>query len=418
MKKKYSILLWILVIISTGQLYAKTTSKKSPSPEEVLAQAREAFFDYDFESAADLYEDYEALIKKAKKDPDENLDIWKEELEIASNAFDRVQRIMIVDSIAIKKNKFFDAIRLSDSAGQLGWLQDLDNNLPVSDNNAAFINDSRDYFITSVPNDQGELRLFEGRRLLDGSWETKDVLEGDFEQSGDYLYPFLSGDGQTFYFANNGPESMGGLDIFVAQKDAITGEFLQPLNLGMPFNSPYDDFMMAIDEETGLGWWATDRNNFENEVVVFVYLLDDIRRNYPPDTENLAALAKITDYKSTWEEPRMNIYNDVLRNFSEKKRKLNSNDSEDFVLNLGNGKTYHKYSDFKNRKASDLMKQYIAKKKELEKKENLLKELRLKYKKDKNLANKILADEEEIDKQRAQVTNLKNEVLRLEKSVR
>ncbi len=62
--------------------------------------------------------------------------------------------------------------------------------------------------------------------------------------------PFFMSDGVTLYYANDGDESIGGYDIFISRK----GEdgFLQPQNIGMPYNSPYDDYMLAIDEVTVL----------------------------------------------------------------------------------------------------------------------------------------------------------------------
>ena len=32
-----------------------------------------------------------------------------------------------------------------------------------------------------------------------------------------------------------------------------------PENVGMPFNSPYNDYMYVIDEFNDLGWFASDR---------------------------------------------------------------------------------------------------------------------------------------------------------------
>ncbi|MCH5234977.1 MAG: hypothetical protein J1E16_06755 [Muribaculaceae bacterium] len=415
MKKKVVFILIIFLLTGMTVNSATKTKAKKVSAEEVLQNGREAFFNYDFEEAADLYDQYRTLQTKAKQPLDEEFEIWESELEIASNAIDRVQRIVIVDSISIPSAKFYEAYKLSESAGKIGpysVLSSTGNNKELS-----YLNEGEDYLLYPQVNSDGDLRLYEKSLLLDGNWEEKETLEGDFDKSGDYAFPFMSADGQTLYFANNGDDSMGGYDIFIAQKDALTGEYRQPLNLGMPFNSPYNDLMFAIDEENGLGWWATDRNSPEGKITVYVYLYEDIRKNYPADTENLADYAKLTSYKDTWFDDKDQAIVPVMPSIS-KTLHASQDAKKDFVFPLGNGKTYYSFSDFKNRKAADVMKQYLAKSSDLEKREIALLELRQQYKSDKSVQSKIIQSETEIEDLRSHTKALRSEVLRLEKSVR
>lgn len=289
-------------------IHAAQVKKKTSDPNEVLQKGRMAFLSYDFETAADLYDEYRTLQEKAKKPLNEDLEVWEQELEIASGAFDRIQKIVVIDSLSVPAVSFYNSYRLASSAGNIGSMSSFTDENPIATNEIGFVNEDMDYFIFPQTNDEGNLRLMEMHKLLDGTWEINETLEGEFDKTGDYSYPFMSGDGQTLYFANNGEESMGGMDIFVAQKDALSGEYRQPLNLGMPFNSPYDDMMMAIDEENGIGWWATDRNRKDGNVTIYVYLIEDMRRNYPSDTDNLIDLAKLSNYKMTWEEDKQQEY--------------------------------------------------------------------------------------------------------------
>lgn len=54
--------------------------------------------------------------------------------------------------------------------------------------------------------------------------------------------PILSPDGRQLYIASNRPGGLGGIDIWVAERPASGGPFGQPVNLGAPVNSEYDDF--------------------------------------------------------------------------------------------------------------------------------------------------------------------------------
>lgn len=409
------ILCCLVVSCSLVGLAAKV--KKSPTPEEVLEQAREAFFDYDFDRAAELYEQYKTLSTKAKAPMNPDIEVWETELEIAGNAFERVQKIVIIDSISLPRSNFYKSYRLSKSSGQLGKIDEIVTDLQSNNKNIGFLNETGDYIILPELSKDGGLVLYDHYKLLDGNWEKKETLVGDFEKTGDYVYPFMSADGQTLYFSNNGEDSMGGYDIFVAQRDAITGEYLQPLNLGMPFNSPYDDLLMAIDEETGLGWWATDRNSEDNKVTVYIYLVDELRKNYPIDTENLSDHAKITEYKSTWEPGKEKEYKRILSNLPEGGSSIEEK-SKDFEFDLGNGKIYYYLKDFRNRKAAELMKQYLSLSSELTQKEVSMQKLRMQYNTNKSLSQEIIKGEKEIDTLRDRTITLKNQILSLEKSSR
>ena len=410
------IIVFAFLVLSCNSGLAAVKSKKSRNAEEVLKQGREAFYNYNFDEASALYDEYRSLKNKSRQPVDEEFEIWESELEVASNAFDRVRKIVIVDSISMPLKDFYKAYQLSQSSGEIDLTSGLLGNSGLGADEVGFKSERGDFVIYPKETD-GEIRLFERQTLLDNSIEENESLEGKFEKSGDYLYPFMSADGQTLYFANNGNESMGGLDIFVAQKDALTGEYRQPLNLGMPFNSPYDDFMLAIDEENGLGWWATNRNSEEDKVTIYVFLYDEIRKNYPDSTDYLADFAKITSYKDTWVDDNNQLITPakpVIAN----RGKNTMHEKKDFEFPLGNGIIYTRLTDFRNRKASDMMRQFMQKQKELDEKEKTLLELRKQYKRNTSGERKILDAESEIESLRQQQKAIKSEILRLEKSIK
>lgn len=285
-----------VILSAPSNIYAKVTNPQPASSANNtsanLNKAKEAFYNYNFNTAANLFR------QAGMNNKEEN---WEGKARIAANAFERVQQIVVVDSLNVPRAAFYKAFRLPLSAGKIGRPAELGLKKVSDSEEVSYLSEDKDYLITAEANDEGELVLVENRKLLDGTWESMIALDGDFETDGDYAFPFLCGDGQTLYFANNGEGSMGGFDLFVVQKEPITGETLQPLNLGMPFNSPYDDLMITIDEENGIGWWATDRNDPEGDITVYVYILDEVRKNYPSDTPNLKSFARLDNYKDTQE---------------------------------------------------------------------------------------------------------------------
>ena len=93
-------------------------------------------------------------------------------------------------------------------------------------------------------------------------------------------YPYVLTDGITIYYASDGPGSMGEYDIFVTRYNTNTDSYLMPENVGMPFNSPYNDYMYVIDEFNDLGWFASDRYQPEGKVCIYVFIPNSSKQVY------------------------------------------------------------------------------------------------------------------------------------------
>jgi outer membrane protein OmpA-like peptidoglycan-associated protein len=75
-------------------------------------------------------------------------------------------------------------------------------------------------------------------------------------------FPFLTEDG-TLYFASDGHQGNGNLDIFMSLKLNDT-EYDKPLNLGSTINSEMDDFNFILDEKKEKGYLASNRTGDDN----------------------------------------------------------------------------------------------------------------------------------------------------------
>src|SRR5690606_28227283 len=70
-------------------------------------------------------------------------------------------------------------------------------------------------------------------------------------------FPFISLN-NDLYFASDGRPGLGGLDIYVTKLDAY-GTVGDIYNIGEPVNSSDDDFTFIIDDNTGMGFFASNR---------------------------------------------------------------------------------------------------------------------------------------------------------------
>ncbi|HLW19894.1 MAG TPA: OmpA family protein, partial [Cyclobacteriaceae bacterium] len=91
--------------------------------------------------------------------------------------------------------------------------------------------------------------------------------------AGDERDPFLF-DG-TFYFASNGHVGLGGLDLFQAQFSS--GNFTGVKNLGLPYNSPQDDFAFHKKQD-GEIYLSSNRANGKG--LDDIYRIEDLYRQF------------------------------------------------------------------------------------------------------------------------------------------
>lgn len=294
-------LMMACMINAFGAKPRASKASKAPklTPEEVLDKAEKALKSYDIESTEDLLEQYDNLLSKNKRlKPDEDrLEEINSLLVLTRNMLDRVEKIVVIDSIVVPKEKFFHFYRLSPESGRLADASVLPRGTKIAYPGMVYVPENEIELLWAAPDSVHSYRLMSADRLADGRLSHPAPMPGNLNEKGNANFPFLMPDGITLYYANSGTNSLGGYDIFLTRKDG--DEFLQPQNVGMPYNSPYDDYLLAIDETTGAGWWATDRNQIPDSVTIYIFIPNETRKNISPDDPNVKSLAMLTDIKAT-----------------------------------------------------------------------------------------------------------------------
>lgn len=113
------------------------------------------------------------------------------------------------------------------------------------------------YFSSNRKGGQGGIDLYKSV-WADTTWGTPVNLGSKINTVGNELFPYLSSSGK-FYFSSDGQAGLGGLDIFKAVRDSVTGA-LTIDNIGQPVNSQYDDFSFYLTNDS-LGYFASNRPN-------------------------------------------------------------------------------------------------------------------------------------------------------------
>ncbi len=401
----------------------KTTTKttaKAPklSASELDNRKDEAFKNYRFDQAREYMEE----LGKLRQPEGIGDDVFLKQCELGENMLQRVENIAIIDSFTVDKDRFFEAYRLSAPSGRIMAGENLPVELAevappqqITANSKApvYVSEDGDMMIWSTGDCTTDSHIVTSHRLADDTWERPYQLseaidnfqEADWDELG---YPFLMPDGTTLYFAaDNTFESLGGYDIFVTRDNG--NGFLEPQNIGMPYNSPYDDYMLAIDEVTGAGWWATDRNQIPDKVTIYVFVPQELRINYPVDAPDLIDRARITTIAGTGASTENN---EKVLSAIKSLSNASTASAADFTFALPGGRVITRFDQLSNPAAVEAMKQYLDARFRLDRAIERLDDLRARYATDRSLKEKILSAESEIEQMRITLRRLSNNVVK------
>ncbi|MEQ8904511.1 OmpA family protein [Ekhidna sp.] len=144
------------------------------------------------------------------------------------------------------------------------WIEEKqkwDNEVPFPFNNEAFSNGSPAIssdgkvliYSSNQPGGFGESDLYISFNE-DGTWSEPKNLGSQINTKGRDGFPFLAGD--QLFFASDGREGLGGLDIYSI---GFSGKSLvgNPKNIGEPFNSRMDDFGLILKDN--IGYFTSNR---------------------------------------------------------------------------------------------------------------------------------------------------------------
>ena len=272
-----------------------------------------------------------------------------------TNMREMTQQIVFIDSIVTDKDSFLSQYRLSSETGTLTTTGLFFGN---SLSGYAFLNEMGNKVYFSHTDGSGFQRLYTSDKL-GTDWSGATPLKGLSEGITDANYPFMMNDGFTFYFAAQGEESIGGYDIFFTRYDSRSGSFLKPENIGMPFNSEANDYMYAADEETGIGYFVSDRRQPEGKVCVYVFILPETRRSYDPSkyTEqqirDFADIIRIVDTWGNGNERQAALDRLKAIGTTDARPVAENASATNTALVINDRQTYTSAADFRSPKATD-----------------------------------------------------------------
>ncbi len=115
------------------------------------------------------------------------------------------------------------------------------------------------FFASNRTGGAGGMDIWYTSRDLQGNmgFQSPANLGPAINTSGNEMTPFFDVDAGELYFASDGLVSMGGLDIYKAR--GFSSNWTEPENLGLPYNSPADDYYLALKSDGSGAFWASNR---------------------------------------------------------------------------------------------------------------------------------------------------------------
>ncbi len=117
------------------------------------------------------------------------------------------------------------------------------------------------YFSSDRPGSAGSFDIYYVDIKEDGTYGEPVNLGTNVNTKEREQFPFIGPD-NTLYFASNGHQGLGGLDLFMSNQ--YSGVYAKPINLGETVNSGRDDFSFTLKEGDSIGYFSSNRDGSDN----------------------------------------------------------------------------------------------------------------------------------------------------------
>ena len=378
-----------LFFVATSLLAATTFSwaqRKKPAPKrpaKAVIMPQEEIDSlmriYQFEKADSALQN-NITLKQKKKESTLLEEQQRAQVRKGLRMLSAVERVVVFDSLTLPAGRVLEALALSQESGHL--LRAKDKGLSDDAESTLFANELGDQLIYAQADTAGGSRLYSAD-VVDREITNRRCLdELDEDGQSQLNYPFMQADGQTLYFARQSEDGLGGYDIYMTRYDADEKHFLIPENIGMPFNSPANDYLYCVDETYNIGCFATDRNTAGDSITVYYFIPNTARRVYDEvevGSDALRQLAGLSNIRLTWgEQNQVKAALMRLEQCRHEQREA-ATGKPTFTLWVADNRVIHSTEELTSAPARTAVQQWLDKQDELTRLEDRLETARKRY---------------------------------------
>jgi len=298
--------------------------------------------------------------------------------------------VVVVDSVVVDKQTFLAAYNISDEMGKV--------TMTNKGRTTEFTTQLGNKVYASEP-DKESLQLYT-YYLENGRRTEKKLVEG-LDVDGDINYPFLMSDGSTLYFAARSSEGIGNYDLYITRYDYDEDKYYRAESLGFPYNSYANDYMMVVDDDRHIGWFASDRYQPEGKVCIYTFIPNNSRHPYDYENDPLPQIitaAKLRPIKATWTKENEAARQQALMTIKNAAQANKQQTKYEFTLVINDQKTYHFYREFRSPQAKLQCKEWVDKSAQLKEVGKKLQTQRDSYRKSKGNNEQLLKLEQQYER--------------------
>jgi outer membrane protein OmpA-like peptidoglycan-associated protein/tetratricopeptide (TPR) repeat protein len=130
------------------------------------------------------------------------------------------------------------------------------------------------YFSSDMPGGFGGMDLWVSTKT-DNVWGLPRNMGSKINSSGNEVFPFISSK-NLLYYSSDGLEGVGGLDIYFAKLGSDGMLAGSVINMGLPVNSPADDFSLVLKSDCKSGFYTTNWYNQNHDDDIYKVTLTPI----------------------------------------------------------------------------------------------------------------------------------------------
>lgn len=393
-----------LLLLSPSLAEGREAKPKTPvASETLLREAREAYQGYRFASARTAIEKYITAQERRRQAIPESARQLQAMIARAERMYPRAESLQIVDSIVVAKQTWLK--HLEQAGGTIrpeeGLLGGDSLMRQASYRDALGRNWIR-------PTSTG----LEWLSAVGENWEKQALNTKALGEGSELAYPFLLEDGTTLIYGRRTSQGLGGYDLYMTRLSGQGMSFLEPTLLGMPYNSPYNDYLLAYHESEDWGVLVSDRFCPADSVHLYRFI-------GKPSFLSGESQSEVDSLGEEAMQARASLRGLLYKgSVVAKQTKGTSREGEIYFL-LQGSRVYRHWSDFSSKEALEAYRVAETERKSVEERREHLRELRATWQsaseqERESLKTEILLLETQLRELEAQLRERYNAVRRLE----
>ena len=243
-------------------------------PDSLIFQGDMLHAQYDFEKALESYEQALEIIESEADSL--RLLTLKDKMLLSENG--RNMSGFTYSPSVVAKHKFsLDDFYLYYPLEDRSW-REAPNQLDSTASSlsmATFVPDDVQRIFFSTEDEDG-IRNIYMTEYQDTIWTYPSLLNEHLVSPANEIYPMVSSDGRTLYFASEGLYGVGGYDIYMSEWSDEDNDWSMPVNMGFPYSSPADDFLLVNTDDGRYTFFASNRECSSDSVWVYVLEFDSM----------------------------------------------------------------------------------------------------------------------------------------------